>query len=185
MKQYKKNAILLIIIVTSFSKAYAQDSLSFYLETAALNNTGVKAKYMEYSAALEKVPQAASLPDPQFQLGYFIKPMELLGGNQVANVSLMQMFPWFGTLKAAKDEASKMAIAKFENFRDAKNEMYYKVKSSYYKVYLTIKELAIAKKNLDILHSLEQIALVRFSNGSKNSSSDGGKGKLNGRKWQK
>ena len=131
---------------------------------------------MEYSAALEKVPQAASLPDPEVQFGYFIKPMELLGGNQVADIRIMQMFPWFGTLKAAKDEASKMAFAKFENFRDAKNELYYNVKLSYYKVYSTIKEVAIAKKNLDILHSLEQIALVRFSSGTKNSSSGGGMG---------
>ena len=58
----------------------------------------------------------------------------------MADVRLMQMFPWFGTLKAAKDEASKMAVAKFENFRDARNELYFNVKSSYYKVYRTIKE---------------------------------------------
>ena len=112
----------------------AQDSLSYYLEQAALNNPGVKAKYLEYSAALEKVPQASSLPDPELQFGYFIKPMELLMGNQVADIRLMQMFPWFGVLKAAKDEASKMAVAKFESFRDAKDELYFNVKSSYYTV---------------------------------------------------
>ncbi len=89
-----------------------QDSLSVYLEQAALNNPGVKARYLEYTAALEKAPQAASLPDPQLQFGYFIKPMALLGGNQVGQVSLMQMFPWFGTLRYAKDEASKMAMCK-------------------------------------------------------------------------
>lgn len=132
-----------------------------------MNNPGIKAKYLEYSAALEKVPQAASLPDPQLQLGYFIKPMELLGGNQVASISLMQMFPWFGTLKAAKDEASKMAVAKFEDFRDAKNELYFNVKASYYKVYRSIKEIEIAEKNLAILHSLEQLALAKFRSGEK------------------
>ena len=161
MKQYSRYIILLIIGCTSVS-GYAQDSLSYYLEKAALNNPGVKARYLEYLAALEKVPQSASLPDPQLQLDYFIKPMELLGGNQVADVSLMQMFPWFGTLKAAKDEASKMAMAKFENFRNAKNELYFNVKASYFKVYRTIKEIEIAEKNLGIMHSLEQLALVKF-----------------------
>src|SRR5665648_319117 len=131
MKQYYKYIILSIIIAGIIHGTfYAQDSLSYYLEQAALNNPGVKARYLEYSAALEKVPQASSLPDPEMQLGYFIKPMQLPGGNQVADVRLMQMFPWFGTLKASKDEASKMALAKFENFRDAKNELYFNVKSS-------------------------------------------------------
>jgi cobalt-zinc-cadmium efflux system outer membrane protein len=167
MKQFLKNIILIIIALISHITAYAQDSLSYYLEKAVMNNPGVKARYLEYSAALEKVPQAASWPDPQLQLGYFIKPMELLGGNQVANLSLMQMFPWFGTLKAAKDEASKMAIAKFENFRDANNELYFNVKASYYKVYRTIKEIEIAEKNLTILHSLEQLALAKFRSGGK------------------
>ena len=165
MKQYIKQFILLIATLSGFVKGYSQDSLSYYLEQATLNNPGVKAKYMEYSAALEKVPQASSLPDPELQFGYFIKPMQLLMGNQVADIRLMQMFPWFGVLKAAKDEASKMAVAKFENFRDTRDELYFNVKSSYYTIFRTIKEINIAKKNLDILHSLEQIVLVRFSTG--------------------
>ncbi len=149
---------------------YSQDSLSYYLEIAALNNPGIKAKYLEYSAALEKLPQVASLPDPELQFGYFIKPMELLGGNQVADIRLMQMFPWFGTLKAAKDEASKMAVMKFESFQDAKNELYFNVKVSYYKVYRTKKEIEISKKNLDILHTLKQLAMIKFRAGDISSS---------------
>lgn len=171
MKQYIKYLILLIITGLSFQKSHAQDSLSYYLEQAALNNPGVKAKYLEYSAALEKLPQASSLPDPEIQFGYFIKPMELLEGNQVADIRLMQMFPWFGVLRSAKDEASKMAVAKFENFRNSKDELYFNVRSSYYNVYRTIDEMSIAKKNLDILHSLEQIILVRFSTAEGASSS--------------
>jgi outer membrane protein TolC len=175
MKHYIKHIILLLIIAGMWQvKGYAQDSLSYYLEQAALNNPGVMARYLEYSAAMEKAPQAASLPDPSLQFGYFVKPMELLGGNQVADVSLMQMFPWFGTLKAAKDEASKMAAAKFEKFRDARNELFFNVKASYYKVYRTIKEIEIAEKNLDILNSMEQLALIKFRTGGKSSSSSSG-----------
>lgn len=171
MKHLKKYTLLITLLIIGRLTAYTQDSLSYYLEQAALNNPGVKARYLEYSAALEMAPQAASLPDPSLQFGYFIKPMELLGGNQVADITLMQMFPWFGTLKAAKDEASKMAVAKFESFRDAKNQLYFNVRASYYKVYRTIKEIEIAEKNLGILRSLEQLALVKFRTGGKSSSS--------------
>lgn len=171
MKQYKKYLILFIILAGIIqTNSQAQDSLLYYLEKAALDNPALKAKYLEYTASLEKVPQSSSLPDPQLQFGYLIKPMELLGGNQVADISLMQMFPWFGELRAAKDEASKMAVSKFESFRNSKNELYFNVKSVYYTLYRTEKEISIAKKNLDILHSIEQITLVRFSTGSTGSS---------------
>ncbi len=171
MKHHIKQFILFATILSGVISGNAQDSLSYYLEQSALNNPGLKAKYLEYSAALEKVPQASSLPDPELQFGYFIKPMQVLMGNQVADIRLMQMFPWFGVLKAAKDEASKMAFAKFESFRDAKDELYYNIKASYYQVYRTIYEIGISKKNLDILKSLEQIVLVKFSAGGAGSAS--------------
>jgi outer membrane protein TolC len=60
-----------------------------------------------------------------------------------------------------------MAVAKFENFTDAKNELYFNVKASYYKVYRTKKEIEIAEKNLTILHTLEQLALAKFRSGGK------------------
>jgi outer membrane protein TolC len=165
----KKIYIIICLLVNGFA-AKSQDSLSYYLEIAAKNNPGILQKYYEYKAALEKVPQVTSLPDPEMQFGYFIKPMELLGGSQVADIRLMQMFPWFGTLKAAKDEASKLAVVKFEDFRDAKNKLHFNVKLSYYKVYRTKKEIEIAEKNLDILHSLEKLARAKLRSGSMSSS---------------
>jgi outer membrane protein TolC len=175
MKQYKKYLIIFIILAGIVqTNCQAQDSLLYYLGKAASDNPALKAKYLEYTASLEKVPQSSSLPDPQLQFGYLIKPMELLGGNQVADISLMQMFPWFGELRAAKDEASKMAVSKFDSFMNSKNELYFNVKAVYYTLYRTEKEISIAKKNLDILHSIEQIALVRFSTG--NAGSSQGKG---------
>jgi len=162
LKNYLFLFISINLSILSSVSSYSQDSLSYYLQEAGLNNPGVRARFMEYSAAVEKLPQVSSLPDPELQAGFFFRPMELLGGNEVADIRLMQMFPWFGTLKAAKDEASKMAAAKYEKFRDAKNELYMNVKTSYYKVYRTKKEIEIAEKNLAILHTLEQLVLVKF-----------------------
>ena len=53
-------------------------------------------RYFEYQAALQKVPQVGGLPDPELNLGVFLSPMELVEGKQVADIRLMQMFPWFG-----------------------------------------------------------------------------------------
>jgi outer membrane protein TolC len=147
--------------------AYAQtDSLQFYLETAAKNNPTVLQKFTEYRAALQKIPQAGGLPDPSLSLGVFLSPMELLGGNQVADIRLMQMFPWFGVLKSAKDEMSLMAKAKYEVFRDAKLQLFFEVQQSWYELYKIKEAISISQKNLDILHTLERLSLVRFKTAS-------------------
>src|SRR4030043_1484976 len=103
-----------------------------------------------------------SLPDPELSIGVCLEPMELIGGNQVADIRLMQMFPWFGTLKAAKDEMSLMAKAKYESFREAKLHVFYDVQSTWYELYKINQEILISDKNLQLLKTIERLALVRF-----------------------
>ena len=153
-----------LFFTSSGGAAFCQqaDSLSTYLEIAAKNNPSVLQKYAEYQAALQKVPQVGSLPDPEVSTGIFLSPMELVGGNQLADIRLMQMFPWFGVLKAAKDEMSLMAKAKFESFREAKLQLYFEVQQSWYGLYKNQRALEISGKNLEILRALERLSLVRF-----------------------
>lgn len=156
----KINLIIVGLFITI--NAGAQDSLSFYLTMAAKNNPAVLQKYSEYQAAFQKIPQVGSLPDPELNMGVFLSPMELVSGNQVADLRLMQMFPWFGTLRAAKDEMSLMANAKYELFRDAKLQVFYDVQSVWYELYKVRRNILISQKNIDILRTIERLALVKF-----------------------
>jgi len=164
MKTYKK--ILLTAIVSgSWLVSQGQqypDSLLQYLEIAAKNNPAVMQKFTEYQIALQKVPQVGSLSDPELSLGVFLKPMELVSGNQVADIRLMQMFPWFGVLRNARDEMSLMTNAKFELFRDAKLQVFYDVQKTWYLLYKIRKDISISEKNIEILKTIERLALVRF-----------------------
>lgn len=55
---------------------------------------------MAYKASLQKIPQAGAYQDPNLEMGFFLEPMDIIGGKQVAEFKLMQMFPWFGTKKS-------------------------------------------------------------------------------------
>ena len=172
----KKLIIFASIIILSLS-CYSQDSLTVYLELAAKNNPSVQQKFTEYQAALQKVPQVGSLPDPDLSLGVFLTPMELVGGNQVADIRLMQMFPWFGVLKNAKDEMSLMAKAKFESFRETKLQVFYDVQRTWNELQKVQQSILINEKNLEILHSLERLSLVKFKAASASGgASSGGSG---------
>jgi outer membrane protein TolC len=165
---YKKLLITFIALsswIVVSSQQYP-DSLLRYLEIAAKNNPGVLQKFSEYQAALQKIPQVGSLPDPELSAGVFLSPMELVSGNQVADLRLMQMFPWFGVLRYGKDEMSLMAKAKFELFRDAKLQVFYDVQRTWYELYKVQKDISISEKNIEILKLIEQLALVRFKSAS-------------------
>lgn len=138
------------------------DSLLHYLEIATKNNPVILQKFYEYQAALQKVPQVGGLPDPELSAGVFLKPMELVNGNQIADLRLMQMFPWFGVIRSARDEMSLMANAKFELFRDAKLQVYYDVQSTWYELYKIQRNINITGKNIEILRTIERMALVKF-----------------------
>jgi len=91
--------------------------------------------------------------------------MELVAGNQVADIQLMQMFPWFGVLKNSKNEMSLMANAKFESFRDAKLQVFLDVQRSWYEMHKIRQNIRISQKNLEILQTIERLAIVRFKAG--------------------
>ena len=165
-------AFLLLIQPQGIAQTPDNLVLDNYLEMAAKNNPGVKAAFSEYLAALEKVPQVGSLPDPQGSLDFFLKPMELVTGNQVGNISVMQMFPWFGTLKLAKDEASLMAKAQFSLFQESKAGLFSNVKTSWYQLARYKRGITLINQNIALLESLEKLALVKFQ--SPGGSSSGG-----------
>lgn len=142
-----------------------QDLLDAYLAEAAGNNPGLKSKFNEYMAALERVPQAGALPDPQVAFGYFVSPVETRLGPQKARFSASQMFPWFGSLNAREDVATQMAQSKYEEFREARSRLYYDVRSTWYNLYFAEKAIGITKENIDILNIFRKLALIKVEAG--------------------
>jgi outer membrane protein TolC len=169
INNWKMRPILFfILLVFVAGTAKAQDSLDGYLKIAAQNNPALKSKYNKYLASLQKVPQVGALPDPDLSFGYFIEPMEVLGGKQRAQIQLMQMFPWSGTLKAAKNEAAQMAQSDFEAFRAEKEELFYNVRKSYFQLWFTDRQIIVNDSTLVLLQSLEKLLLAKL--GSENGS---------------
>ena len=177
MNLYKiKNIVILLITVVSVATARGQsnDSLNHYLEVAALNNPGLNADFLAYKASLERVEQAGRWSDPQLDIGFFLKPMDIVGGSQVADFTLMQMFPWFGTKKAARTEATHMAQMAYEEFRESRDMLFLEVYSQWYNLSSLKQQLKNNDDNLKLLSQLEQLARQKMSTASTMSNEMGG-----------
>ncbi len=159
--------LLMMIMATGAVSAQTADSLSHYLKIAASNNPpGVKADFMVYKASLQKIPQAGAYQDPELEMGFFLEPMDIIGGKQVAEFKLMQMFPWFGTKKAAQTEATHMAKMSFEKFRETRDNLYLEIYTQWFILCSLQQKLMNNRDNKALLTQLEQLALRKFSSPS-------------------
>tara|TARA_R110002033_G_scaffold155892_2_gene192148 strand:+ start:3807 stop:5048 length:1242 start_codon:yes stop_codon:yes gene_type:complete len=155
-----------LFILMLVQTARAQQELDGYLKIAAENSPELRATFNEYMAAMEKVPQVGTLPDPQAAFGYFIQPAETRVGPQRANFGLAQSFPWFGLLSARADVATDFAKAKYEEFENTKSNLFFEVKTAYYNYYFIEKAIEITKENIEILEVFKRLSLVKIEAGT-------------------
>jgi len=160
----KKQFISIVILIFFAANTYSQ-SLSDYLEMSAQNNPEVKAAYARFEAAMQKSPQVSSLPDPSLTMSSFGRMIETRVGRQEARFSIMQMFPWFGTLSSKENAANLMAEAAFQNYVDNRNEIFFDVKSMYAELYELNRMIELEEQNLTILNTYKELAITKFKNG--------------------
>ena len=159
MKRYVMIIALLVATVV-----HAQDSLKTYIQAALRENPEVKARWHAYEAALEAVCPAGTLGDPELSVNFYPKPMTQVNGKQVLSVSLMQMFPWFGTMKAAKNEKAWQAEAAWQRYREGGIELAYQVEQQWYQMLVTREQLASTRQHLKLFTDIGELSLYKYKN---------------------
>ncbi|MFO7977406.1 MAG: TolC family protein [Bacteroidales bacterium] len=136
-----------------------------YLEQALENNPGLRAQYLDYEAATMQVDVATGLPAPELSAGFFVPSMMRFMGDQVFDASLMQMFPWFGTLSARGSAAQEMAGAAYHQYRNQRNTLYLEVTSRWFDLYQTSQQMNILNRFIGILKEREELVYSRYEGG--------------------
>jgi len=163
-------AVLIIMLVLTLSvRASQQPSdtndlqvLSDYLRYASLNNAELMAKFEQWKAALEQIPQAGALSDPKFTYGYFIEEVETRVGPQQQKFGIMQVFPWFGKIQARTDVAAAKAQAAKQRYETTKLKLFRQVKVAFYEFAYLATAIDIAKQNLELLQHFEEVARIKY-----------------------
>jgi len=138
-------------------------TLQDYLRYASLNNAELKAKFYEWKAAIEQIPQAKSLPDPAFTYGYLIEEVETARGPKSQKLQLMQVFPWFGTIEARTDAAAAAAKAAKKRYDAAKLGLFFEVKDAFFEYVYLAKAVEIAQENLELVRHFEEVARTKYT----------------------
>jgi outer membrane protein, heavy metal efflux system len=127
--------------------------LSNYLAYALLNSPQVEAAYGDWTASVENITVARSLPDP-----------ELTFQSDIADVvrtvmpGFLQQFPGPGKLRANARVASAESQAKYFAFENAALQTAFDLKRSCYQIYFLDDRVRINRETLSLLNDLERIA---------------------------
>lgn len=158
-----KYMIVMAAVLMFSARVWGQtDSLQNYMVMAVQNSPSARAAYRSYEAALQRVIPAGSLDDPQISADIYPKPMVHVNGKNIADVNIMQMFPWFGTLKAARQEKSWMAEAEYQQYRKVGLSLAFDVQRSWYKMLSLHEQIRTVRENIHLLENIKKVALFKY-----------------------
>lgn len=133
---------------------------------AALNNPALKAAYYRWQAAMEKIPQATALPNPQISYAYFIRQVETRVGPQQQKFGIKQMFPWFGKLRLKGEIAGAAAEAAAARFHSEREKLLFSIDDAYFEYAYLQRSREILAANTQLLSFLEGVVRAKYRAGN-------------------
>ncbi|MBN2019053.1 MAG: TolC family protein [Sedimentisphaerales bacterium] len=159
----KAGMSILLTVFTSVVTAAEPNTfitLNDYLAYAETHNAGLLSKKQEWIAATEEIPQAKALPDPEIKYSYLTRQSAM---QMSQTLSVMQMFPWFGTIDARTETALKQSDAAHQKYQSARLMLFKEVKQGFYEFAYLAKAIDIAAENLELLRHFEEVARTRYT----------------------
>ncbi len=145
---------------------YAENpQLDTYIRAALDQNPAVRESLARYRAALQRVPQVTSLPDPMLNYTQFIRNVETRVGPQLQSFMFSQKLPWFGELDLKGKTVFKEAAARYQLYRARQREIIHQVKKAFYELSYLDRALEINREEQLLLEHYERLAQSRYSTG--------------------
>lgn len=128
------------------------------------NNPEIQAARYRARALGARVPQAASLPDPQLMTNVFLESIQTAAGPQEVAMNLSQRFPWFGKLALQSEVAYYEAMAAYARVSVVELGVTERVKRTYYDVYFLQRSIEVMRVLRPQLAQVIEIAKTRYEN---------------------
>ena len=131
---------------------------------ALANNPEIQAARYRARSLGARVPQAASLPDPELMTTTFLRAMETIDGPQEFMLSVSQRFPWFGKLPLRSRVAYHDAMAAYAEAMTAELRVVEQVKRAYYEVYYLQRAVEVIRALQPRIKDVVEITKTKYEN---------------------
>lgn len=174
VKKSSYSLLLLLSLLAGFiSNAFADELILHDLINEALkNNPEIRASKAMALIYKFRIPQAGSLPDPMFMIGYQnegIRNLYTFGDEMAVDsqwmFSVSQMFPFPGKLDIKRKMAASDAEGQAAASEGIKLKAILRVKELYYDLFLAYKSIDLIKERAMLFSMIEDAAIARYSSG--------------------
>jgi len=163
--------LLILFLVPHASRAQSDEpvlNVEKLIEEAVQNNPEILAAKRRWEVFKEKVPQARALPDPMFGFGIISLPTNFSFRDEdmtMKEVSISQMFPFYGKRRLMGEMAEKEAEVVFTEVQEKANRIVKEVKATYYELSYNYRSTEITERNKEILENFAKIAETQYAVG--------------------
>ncbi|SMO89564.1 TolC family protein [Fodinibius sediminis] len=165
--------VLSLFLISPFEAAgQARDPmlvLDELIQKVVTQNPELQSSFQGWEASKTQITQQEALPDPTVGLNLMNIPVnsftldqEPMTGKQI---SLMQPFPFPGTLSLKGDIARSSSDITLHQHQELKNQLIKKTKQAYYDLYYIDQALTTVTDNQEVLKEFVKIAETRYGVG--------------------
>ncbi|MFB3884778.1 MAG: TolC family protein [Thermodesulfobacteriota bacterium] len=161
-------SFLVLIPLISEAQPEARLNVNQLIDEALQKNPEILAAKRKWEVFKEKVPQASALPDPMLGLGIVNLPTNFSFRDEdmtMKEISVSQMFPFYGKRKLMGEMAGKEAEAVFNEIEEKTNRIIKEVKTTYYDLSHVYRTTEVVQRNKKILENFAKIAETRYAVG--------------------
>ncbi|MFH0731683.1 MAG: TolC family protein [Candidatus Omnitrophota bacterium] len=163
-------ALLASVFSTLHLYADEPDNLATLIDEAVRNNPEIIASKNRYEAAKNKIPQASSLNNPEFEFKYdkINASMDAVMEGDTAPMrtyAVSQDVPFLSKLLTRAQIAQKEAQIAYSEYREKERRIISSVKSLYSELAFVYKSIDITKENKLLLEQLASSASAQYSLG--------------------
>ena len=152
------------------TKVQAEDlNLQQLIDEALRNSPDLQASRSRTSASEYRIPQATTLPDPIFSVGYQNDGFKRITYGQSEDSQWMfsasQTFPFPGKLALKGDIAARESESTYAGSETIRLKTISRVKELYFDLYTTYKDIDLLHERTSLFNRVEDAALSRYSTG--------------------
>lgn len=129
------------------------------------HNQRLRASYARFEAAVERVAQSDSLPDPMMTFAQFVEDLQTRTGAQVRRYSLTQALPWFGELRQRRHVASAEVDEAWQHVVHQRLTVEREIAEHFAEYAYLSHAVRIGEQTLDLLRQLDATLQSRIAAG--------------------
>lgn len=128
-----------------------------YLQLGLTNNPEIQEARLMVESLANRVPQAASLPDPMMGATAYPSPVQTAAGEQQFALSMNQKIPWRGKLATRASVAEQDVNAARANLAAVELKVAEQIRNAYYQLYFIQQAIEITEDDKEQLELIGEV----------------------------